>query len=180
MNRYTQHGFTLIELLVVLAIISLLSSIVLSSLDQARESARDARREQDFRQISRALEAYYNDHGYYPKTNDRHNYIDDQSRTPAPELTNGDYMSEFPVDPQYGGDGAEDWGWDYNYRTFDDGQGYLLRTAFETKLERTHNYPNGSSCYNSQYPTCNWSGRQRCVYVAGSNCELYWLQHNSG
>ncbi len=59
-------GFTLIELLVVLSIISLLSSIVLAALNDARAKARDARREMDIRQIQTALELYRDDHGEYP------------------------------------------------------------------------------------------------------------------
>lgn len=62
------RGFTLIELLVVIAIISLLSSIVLSSLNSARAKARDAKRLLDMHQIQTALELYYNDYGYYPNT----------------------------------------------------------------------------------------------------------------
>lgn len=61
-------GFTLIELLVVVAIISLLSSIVLASLNTARAKARDAYRKQELKQIETALELYYNNHGNYPST----------------------------------------------------------------------------------------------------------------
>ncbi len=52
-------GFTLIELLVVIAIIGLLSSVVLLSLNSAREKARNARRVADARQIVGALELHY-------------------------------------------------------------------------------------------------------------------------
>jgi prepilin-type N-terminal cleavage/methylation domain-containing protein len=62
----TQNGFTLIELLVVVAIISLLSSIVLASLNSARVKARDAARKEQLRQISTALELYYDTYGVYP------------------------------------------------------------------------------------------------------------------
>lgn len=51
-------GFTLIELLVVIAIIGLLSSVVLTSLNTARQKGRDARRVADVQQIQLALEFY--------------------------------------------------------------------------------------------------------------------------
>lgn len=67
-------GFTLIELLVVVAIISLLSSIVLSSLNSARAKARDARRLSDLHQIRNALELYFDDKGSYPEQYNTNSY----------------------------------------------------------------------------------------------------------
>lgn len=61
-----QTGFTLIELLVVIAIIGLLASVVLLSLNSAREKSRNAKRLADVRQIASALELYFNDCGSYP------------------------------------------------------------------------------------------------------------------
>ena len=68
MKMYLKNkkGFTLIELLVVVAILGLLSSVVLVSLDSARAKARDARRKSDIKQIQTALALYYNTNGYYP------------------------------------------------------------------------------------------------------------------
>ncbi len=63
-----QKGFTLIELLVVIAIIGLLASVVLLSLNSARQKSRDAKRLADVRQIASALELYYNDCQSYPLT----------------------------------------------------------------------------------------------------------------
>jgi len=54
-----RHGFTLIELLVVIAIIGILSSVVLASLNSARQKSRDARRVADVGQIRLALELYF-------------------------------------------------------------------------------------------------------------------------
>lgn len=61
-----QKGFTLIELLVVIAIIGILSSVVLASLNTAREKSRDARRISDVKQLQVALEFYFDDNRTYP------------------------------------------------------------------------------------------------------------------
>jgi len=64
-----QKGFTLIELLVVIFIISLLASIVLVSLNAAREKARDANRKGNLHQIQLALQLYYDENDVYPGEN---------------------------------------------------------------------------------------------------------------
>ncbi len=60
MRKFVKNGgFTLIELLVVIAIIGILASVVLASLNTARQKSRDARRIADVKQIQNALELYY-------------------------------------------------------------------------------------------------------------------------
>ena len=63
-----QKGFTLIELLVVIAIIGILSSVVLASLNTARQKSRDAKRIADVKQLQLALEFYFDKNRTYPPT----------------------------------------------------------------------------------------------------------------
>jgi len=75
-------GFTLIELLVVVAIIGLLSSVIMASLNSARIKARDAKRAEDIHQIQTAVEMYYNDNGHYPNSSGSWASFDSPSYSP--------------------------------------------------------------------------------------------------
>lgn len=90
-------GFTLIELLVVIAIIGILSTIVLVSLNSARQKARDTRRLGDIRQVALALEMYYDDNASYPSVTGC--TAANWTGTLATAITTGGYMSAIPVDP---------------------------------------------------------------------------------
>ncbi|HNX11271.1 MAG TPA: FISUMP domain-containing protein [bacterium] len=61
-----KKAFTLVELLVVIAIIGLLATISVIALQGARAKARDARRVGDIKQITTALELFFNNAGRYP------------------------------------------------------------------------------------------------------------------
>ena len=64
-----KKGFTLVELLVVISIISLLTSIVLASLNDARKKARDSARISSVLQVQKALAMYFSENGHYPTYN---------------------------------------------------------------------------------------------------------------
>lgn len=65
-NSNSSKGFTLIEVLIVVAIIGIIASVVLVAVNQARANGRDAKRVQDLKQLTLALDLYYQDHGTYP------------------------------------------------------------------------------------------------------------------
>lgn len=86
MRKNRKKGFTLIELLVVIAIIGILATIVLVSLNTARQKARDARRISDLRQVQLALQMYYDTNTAYPAA--------------LADLVTGGFMTAAPTDPQ--------------------------------------------------------------------------------
>src|SRR3989344_4171031 len=80
-----KKGFTLIELLVVIAIIGILAGIIIPNLAIARQSARDAKRISDIKNIQLSVALYYNDNLFYPRI--------------LADLVTLGYMSSVPTDP---------------------------------------------------------------------------------
>ncbi len=60
-----KRGFTLIELLVVIAIIGILASVVLASLNSARDKGTDAANKSNLNNIRAQAEIVYDDNGDY-------------------------------------------------------------------------------------------------------------------
>ncbi len=65
-TRKRQLGFTLLELLIVVAIIGILSSMAVVSLNSAKGKARDARRLADLSDLTQGLMLFHEIYGVYP------------------------------------------------------------------------------------------------------------------
>lgn len=128
-NRSINRAFTLIELLVVVAIIGILTSIVLASLNSAKVKSRDAKRISDISQIQLALEQFFDRCQEYPIAiiiSDDAQYA--CSYDSSIKLKN--YISKIPTDPTNSGS----YTYKYAYRTSDK-LDYVLQAKFEKDNE---------------------------------------------
>lgn len=108
MKHSLSRGFTLIEILVVMLIIAVLATIGAGSFQSSQQKGRDARRKSDLKQISVALEAYFNDTGQYPLSSAQGEIMgcDQEQVCGWGEGFINDagtvYMVELPLDPSRG------------------------------------------------------------------------------
>jgi general secretion pathway protein G len=61
-----QKGFTLVELLVVISIMAILTVITVSQFTTAKKKAHDVQRKGDLGNLSKSLQMYFTDYGYFP------------------------------------------------------------------------------------------------------------------
>jgi type II secretion system protein G len=141
-------GFTLIELLVVIAIISLISAIVLSSLNTARLKSRDAVRKSDLKQLATAISSYYSQNGYLPRNQSGWcTYISNPTYTVG--FQNDlipTYISKLPLDPKL----ANGVG-DYFYHNMTNNTGnFRVCAMLESSTGNSYNYTScaGGTVYN--------------------------------
>lgn len=98
-------GFTLVEVLVVVAIIAVISSILLLSVQKYKMRSRDAQRISDLNKIVGALELYYSDHHYFPPSacgydcSFPRSYSYDATSWTALATALQPYLAKLPVDP---------------------------------------------------------------------------------
>ena len=148
-RRRGQKGFTLIELLVVIAIIGILATIVLVSLNTARQKARDTRRVSDMRQVALALEMYYDDNTStgYPGSSGSNQWIPCGGSNALEDALETNYMASVPCDP-----GTET----YEYWVDGDSQSYVLNATLEDSNNRAldddvDGTPLGCTCTGNEY-----------------------------
>jgi type II secretion system protein G len=135
-----RRAFTLVELLVVIAVIGLLSTIAVVSLNASRIKARDTKRLVDLRQISQAIELYSYDYSHLPRDSQGWcTYISDPVSGYGAAFQNdlSAYLPKVPLDPILHGEAG-----DYVYINVDNKTKYTLCARME---QPTGN--NYSLCY---------------------------------
>ena len=118
-------GFTLVEIMVVIAIIGILTTLVMVSLDNTKKTARNARRLADIKQLQLGLKMYYNDNGFYPT------YV---SPTASLARNGVNYLLRIPQNPRpYNDNNCPDQG--YQYTQLENGQRYSLTFCLGDKTD---------------------------------------------
>lgn len=123
-------GFTLIELLVVIAIIRTLASVVLASLNAARESARFANVVSTFNSIHKAAELYNYTQGAYAS---------DVGPGAAPAFV-GNTLPTWPEPP------CDSWTYDWENWSGGNNIQISLRNSSNSIVYRKCVYQNGYGC----------------------------------
>ena len=130
-----EKAFTLVELLVVMAIIAVLSGLGIMSFISSQQKSRDTKRKGDLKNITLALEAYYNDYGKYPE--DEGGLIQACGNSTAPSACSWGapfkfndkdtyYMTQLPKDPGHR---------PYYYES-SDGSYYVLYARLENNKDK--------------------------------------------
>ncbi len=159
-SKHKSLGFTLIELLVVVVILGVLAAVGLGAYLSGQTKARDARRKNDLKSITAALEAYYNDTRSYPQSSSGQIMVDGCSLgvcswgSEMKDSVGTTYMVQLPQDPRSS--------WDYCYVDQQGGQAYLLLARLENSQDSIIPQVGGQNGY---YLTADLG----CSQVVGSN-----------
>ncbi len=163
-------GFTLIELLVVIAIIGILAAFAFASFGGAQARARDSQRKNDLNQLQKALQLYYNDHGYFPSnagdTQASFCWFDPQTDpcTLLKSVLEPAYIKKLPFDPKSDNFHL------YKYcaiLTGSTANQYYLFSGFENTSDHQINY--------SSLPAGLLNSGLCGNYVNGSPNAVYWV-----
>lgn len=99
-------GFTLIEIMVVVVILGILAAVIVPRLTDKPEQARQAKAQQDIRQLETSLQMYKLDNFYYPSTQQGLEALVTKPDGDPPARNWRGYIQRLPKDP---------WGHPYQY-----------------------------------------------------------------
>lgn len=121
-----RKGFTIIELMVSIAIIAILTALIIVSFSNIKAKNRDARRMEDLKSISNALNLYYSTAHQFPtSTGGSTEYIDGATDAMSIALESAGNIPQAPTDPLNSGN------YRYTYQSAN-GTDYTLGFCLET------------------------------------------------
>jgi general secretion pathway protein G len=101
--RQAQGGFTFLEVMVVVAILALLAAIIIPRFTGRAEDAKIKSCQMQIAEISKALELYKLDNGFYPTTEQGLKALYERPETePEPKKWKEQYVDSIPKDPWEG------------------------------------------------------------------------------
>lgn len=162
------------ELMIVMVILGILVAMGLTSYKSVQMKSRDGRRKSDMRQISSALELYYNDKGQYP-LDDGSGKMKGCGAGATETCTWGTimkddtkstiYMVKLPGDPASG--------WQYYYDAYgSQGKGYQLYARLENSQDIDLSRDGFGNTYYYMATVCT-TGNKKCNFgVASPNLTL--------
>lgn len=154
-----RRGFTLIELLVVVAVMSILTVITVGQFQTAKKKANDVARKGDLNAVSKALQMYFNDYGYFPPETDITwgGTFEDASTSPPyvymKKLPQENYLTATP----------------YCYKISADGKKFGLFAQLENTVDKECDR-NGNNAADDNTYMCNGVGY--CYGTASPNTSL--------
>lgn len=160
MTRKRQAGFTLMEILIAMAIMGILASVGYAAYTVSILKSRDGARKADLSQVARALEAYNNDYGVYPRSCSGRvgGCVDgEQSCVWGSSFSAGEkvYMRQLPLEGKTG--------WMYVYLVAPDRRSYQLFARLE----------NTDDPHYQEYTTSCTTGSLPCTYgTSSANVDL--------
>lgn len=145
----SRQGFTLIELLIVIAIIGLLATMAVPTLNRIQKKARDTKRAADIEQIYKALNLFFDHYGCLPLTHGSScgpgGYSDSNSGSWDYSSQGGflgfletsGFMPNVPVDPinNMSGDGVPAGSYAYRYYCY---SGTGLHLGYWREIDNTY------------------------------------------
>ena len=154
-----RNGFTLIELIVVITIISLLTIVTVSQFQTAKKKANDVARKGDINAVSKALQMYFNDYGYFPAQNEivwGGTFEDSSANPPYVYMKKMPRENYVPTKP-------------YCYKVSADGKKYGLYAQLENTTDKECDRNNNNVADDNNY-MC--SGVGYCYGVSSPNTSL--------
>jgi prepilin-type N-terminal cleavage/methylation domain-containing protein len=175
-NHKNRRGFTLIEIMIAISILAILATIGMTTYSQAQLRGRDAKRKQDLRAISTALELYYQRNKRFPCSTTWQSssytggaWLRDETVSAVPACDGSkpiepQYINSLPVDPISNTSATpyaeNNLGYGYHSAAWCSavaGQSYILVAQLENPNDsEAHSRKQYKSCDGAVYATPPW------------------------